>query len=30
MDLLLNHQFVQSMRQDATLSFVEPRSFEPR
>lgn len=30
MDLLLNHQFVQSMRQDATLSFVEPRSFDAR
>ncbi len=26
MDLLINHQFMQSMRQDATVVFVEPRS----
>jgi putative ABC transport system permease protein len=26
MDELINRQFVQSMRQDATVSFVEPRS----
>jgi putative ABC transport system permease protein len=26
MDELINRQFIQSMRQDATISFVEPRS----
>jgi putative ABC transport system permease protein len=26
MDLLINRQFVQAMRQDATVAFVEPRS----
>jgi putative ABC transport system permease protein len=30
MDLLLNHQFIQSMRQDAMIGFVEPRSFDAR
>jgi putative ABC transport system permease protein len=30
MDLLINQQFDQAMRQDATISFVEPRSAEAR